>query len=61
MFVDFAHQCSYGLAVVQDLLWTIDVNTPAALNSWGLFLESTGNFSGPKSFMFAVLAFKIKV
>ena len=35
---------------------------PSFFQTWGLFLESPNNFSGPKScFMFAVFAFKIKV
>ena len=33
-----------------------------ANKTWGLFLQSPGNFSGPEScFVFAVFAFKIKV
>ena len=55
-----------GYSVVQFseglLLQSTICHSPSLFQTWGLFLESSYNFLGPKScFMCAVFAFKIKV
>ena len=51
-----------GSAFCPKLYKTREISRSPAWSAWGLFLESPGNFSCPKScFMFAVFPLKIEV